>query len=167
MVAVPGPDERHQTALVPCQAGEAGAAPSRRRATTPRPRRAPGPTAVRRAAAPLPTLGGDFLSASLALLCREEPLSRAEIGDHADVVAEVADALAAVADRLAHDLDLSDADDASGTSDELAGARDALQVGSTQARRGAALLWARHIELLRAQVEQARGGAAAAAVTPR
>lgn len=166
MVVVPGPDERHQTALVPYQTSEPGAAPSRRRATTPRPRRAPGPSAVRRTGAPLPTLGGDFLSASLALLCREEPLSRAEIGDHADVVAEVADALAAVADRLAHDLDLSDADDSSGTSDQFAEARNALQVGSTQARRGAALLWARHIESLRAQVEQARDAAGAGAVTP-
>lgn len=166
MVAVPGPDECHQTALVPRQTSEAVAAPSRRRGTTPRPRRAPGPAEARRVAAPLPTVGGDFLSASLALLCREEPLSRAEIGDHADVVAEVADALAAVADRLAHDLDLADPEDASGTSAELAGARDALQVGSTQARRGAALLWARHIDLLRAQVEQARGTAAAPAVAP-
>lgn len=130
-------------------------------ARTPHPRTAAagdGRAAARSAAAPLPALGGDFLTAALDLLCRREPLTPSEIGDHADVVAEVADALAAVADRLATDLARTDPQAGGPAADDLVCARDALHAGSGEARRGAAVLWAQHIRTLRDRVEHARGG---------
>lgn len=157
-------DERPESALAPVERPATGLSGlGRTEPGAPRPRRASVPSAghgapARRVGQPLPALGDDFLSAALDVLCRDAPLSRAEIGDHADVVAEVADALAAVAERLAQDLEASDPEGCGPACEELVRARDQLQVGSSEARRGAAMLWSRHIEALRERVERARAG---------